>query len=255
VNYETILYELRENIATVTLNRPEVLNAFNQRMCDEFTDAWRRIRLDDDVHVVVLQSAGDRAFSTGLDRRDDVDLPDNPWSQVDPGAQLSPKSNHVYKPVICALHGMCAGGAMYLVNDADIVICSEDTTFFDPHVTYGLVSSIEPSGMARRAPIGEVLRWALLGLDERMSAARALQIGLVSEVVPVGTVRQRARDLAAKIAAKPPAAVQGTVKAIWDGLELSVRQAQQIGLHYTTIGNAIGRKELGEVPKPQWELR
>jgi enoyl-CoA hydratase/carnithine racemase len=255
VNYETILYELRENIATVTLNRPEVLNAFNQRMCDEFTDAWRRIRLDDDVHVVVLQSAGDRAFSTGLDRRDDVDLPDNPWSQVDPGAQLSPKSNHVYKPVICALHGMCAGGAMYLVNDADIVICSEDTTFFDPHVTYGLVSSIEPSGMARRAPIGEVLRWALLGLDERMSAARALQIGLVSEVVPVGTVRQRARELAAKIAAKPPAAVQGTVKAIWDGLELSVRQAQQIGLHYTTIGNAIGRKELGEVPKPQWELR
>jgi enoyl-CoA hydratase/carnithine racemase len=113
MNYETIIYDLTDHVATVTLNRPDKLNAFNQRMCDEFTDLWASVRVDDEVHVVVLQANGDRAFCTGVDVREGLAFPKNIWSQQDPGAQLSPKHNQVWKPVVAALHGMVAGGALY----------------------------------------------------------------------------------------------------------------------------------------------
>jgi enoyl-CoA hydratase/carnithine racemase len=139
---------------------------------------------------------------------------------------------------------MAAGGAFYWINEADIVICSEDATFFDPHVTYGMVAALEPIGLARRIPLGEVLRMALLGVDERMSAGRALTIGLVTEVVPRDLLRARARQLAGLIAAKPPVAVQGTVRAIWESLDETRSQALERGLAYTLIGNPIGVEEV-----------
>jgi enoyl-CoA hydratase/carnithine racemase len=257
MNYETIIYELSGHVATVTLNRPDKLNAFNQRMCDEFEDLWNAVRLDDDVHVVVLQANGERAFCTGVDVKEGYAFPANVWSQRDPGVQLGPKYNQVWKPVVVALHGMVAGGALYWVNESDIVICSEDATFFDPHVSYGITAALEPSGLARRVPLGEVLRMALLGLDERMSATRAREIGLVSEVVPVSTLRARAAEIAAIIAAKPPAAIQGTVRAVWESLDMTRSGAQQVGMAYTHIGNPIGSAQVDRnaFDRPKWQLR
>ena len=196
MDYETITYELSEHVATVTLNRPDKLNAFNQRMCDEFEHLWNAVRLDDDVHVVVLQANGDRAFCTGVDVREGLDFPANVWSRSDPGVQLGPKHNKVWKPLVTALHGMVAGGALYWVNESDIVICSDDATFFDPHVSYGMTAALEPIGLLQRVPLGEVLRMTLLGLDERMSAGRAREIGLVSEVVTRDALRPRAAEIA-----------------------------------------------------------
>jgi enoyl-CoA hydratase/carnithine racemase len=257
MDYSTITYDVADHVATVTLNRPDKLNAFNQTMCDEFSDVWRRVRSDDDVHVVVLRAAGDRAFCTGVDVRDGINHPDNVWTQEDPGVQLSPKQNRVWKPVVAALHGMVAGGAFYWVNESDIVICSDDATFFDPHVSYGMTSALEPIGLARRVPLGEALRWALLGLDERMSAQRALQIGLVSEVVRRDELDDRAAEIARIIAAKPPAAIQGTVKAIWESLDMTRSGAQQVGLGYTQLGNPIGTAQVDRnaFHKPEWRLR
>src|SRR5215472_3354838 len=186
-DYKTVLFEIEGNVATVTLNRPEVMNAFNQTMVDEFRQIWGRVRADDHIHAVVLRAAGERAFSTGMDvkeRIDGIDVSDNPWSAQDPGEGLSPKQNKVWKPVIAAVHGMVAGGAFYWLNDCDIIISADDATFFDPHVSYGLTAALEPIGLARRIPLGEALRWALVGLDERMSARRAREIGLVSELHP-----------------------------------------------------------------------
>jgi enoyl-CoA hydratase/carnithine racemase len=74
-------------------------------------------------------------------------------------------------------------GRLYFLNEADVIICSDDATFFDPHVTYGKTSALEPIGLLRRIPIGEVLRMALFGVDERISPARALEIGLVSKII------------------------------------------------------------------------
>jgi enoyl-CoA hydratase/carnithine racemase len=251
VTYETIDYRVYdERVATITLNRPAALNSFNQAMCDEFQHVWNQIRLNDDVHAVVLRAAGDRAFSTGVDVRQGLDNPTNVWSHLDPGSQLGPKANAVWKPVVAAVHGMAAGGAFYWINEADIVICSSDATFFDPHVTYGMTAALEPIGLAHRIPLGDVLRMALLGLDERLSAERALTIGLVTEIVPRANLWQRAHELAAGIATKPAPAVQGTVRAIWESLDMTRSQALANGLSYTLIGNALcaGDATIGNAP-------
>jgi enoyl-CoA hydratase/carnithine racemase len=256
VDLETLEFSLSEHVATVTLNRPDKLNAFNQTMCDEFSRVWERVRTDDEIHVVVLRAAGDRAFCTGVDVNEGLTRAAHPnvWSQEDPGVQLSPKQNQVWKPVVCAVHGMAAGGAFYWINESDLIICSEDAQFFDPHVSYGMTAALEPIGLARRVPLGEALRIALLGLDERMSAQRALQVGLVSEVVARDALWHRAEELARIIAAKPPAAIQGTVRAIWESLDATRTQALRTGLMYTQVGNPIGTAQVDRAtvrrPKP-----
>lgn len=236
-----VQYELGDDhVATITINRADKLNALDAGMLAEFKRLWQEVRDDDRVHAVVLRAMGERAFSTGLDRVQGFKYPDNVWNKPDPGTSLDPKHHKVWKPVICAVNGLCAGGAFYLVGGSDIVIAAEDATFFDPHVDYGLVAALEPISMLQRMPLGEVLRISLLGLEERMSAERACQIGLVSEVVEPGRLHERAHELARRIAGKPSASTQGTVRAIWEALDVGRTQALERGLSYTLIGNPIG---------------
>lgn len=244
--YETLLLKIDSDarVATVTLNRPERLNAFNRRMCEEVADVWRRLKFDESVNAIVLRAAGERAFSAGLDVREDYGQPDDIWNHEDPGELLSPKWQKLWKPVVCAVQGICTAGALYFVNEADIVICSEDATFFDSHVTYGMVSAIEPVGLMRRIGLGETLRMALSGNDERVTAATALRIGLVTEVLPADELWARADHIARRIASKPSAATQGTVRAIWESLDKPYRVALEQGLAYTRIGNPIGMREV-----------
>ncbi|AGB22461.1 enoyl-CoA hydratase/carnithine racemase [Mycobacterium sp. JS623] len=245
--FETILLDVDADVhvATITLNRPDCLNAFNRTMCEEMAQAWRIVKLDEAVHAVVLRAAGDRAFSAGLDIKSSYCQPDNVWNHEDPGEALSPKWQKMWKPVVCAVHGICTAGAFYFVNESDVVICSEDATFFDSHVSAGLVCALEPIGLMRRVGLGEALRIALMGNDERVGADTALRIGLVSEVV-VSRDRlwARANEIATAIAAKPPSATQGTVKAIWESLDKPYRAALEQNLIYTRLGNPLGQAEL-----------
>ena len=135
------------------------------------------------MHAVVLRAEGDRAFCAGLDTKKPYGQPDDVWNHEDPGELLSPKWQKVWKPVVCAVQGMCTAGAFYFLNEADIVICSHEATFFDSHVTYGMVSALEPVGLMRRVGLAQTLRMALTGNDERVTAETALRIGLVTEVV------------------------------------------------------------------------
>jgi enoyl-CoA hydratase/carnithine racemase len=256
VTYETVLFEVGgDRVATITLDRPRVLNAFNQRMLDEFADIWARCRRDDGIHAIVLRANGERAFSTGVDRREGRTRHPNPWSEDDPGLFLGAKQNRVWKPLVCALHGMVAGGAFYWVNEADVVICADDATFFDPHTTYGKASALEPAAMLRRMPFGEVMRIALFGLDERMSAERALQVGLVTEVVPRQALFKRADVLAARLAAKPPLAVQATVKAVWDSMSMSPEAARQVPVIYPQLVNPQAQLDVASTERPPFEVR
>src|SRR6185437_2549042 len=120
---ETILFDVADNVATITLNRPDNLNAFNEAMAIDMSWAWETVRDTDDIHCAVLQANGDRAFSTGIDIKAGGDwfTLDNVWNSFDPGMALAPKFRHrVWKPVVTAVHGMAAGGAQYFINESDI---------------------------------------------------------------------------------------------------------------------------------------
>ncbi|WP_275254143.1 enoyl-CoA hydratase/isomerase family protein [Mycobacterium intracellulare] len=239
-NLHTIEFDVSDHVATVSLNRPDRMNSFTEQMADELAAVWARVRDDNDIHVAVLRANGERAFCTG------IDVSEGTWwkhksifNQEDPGELLGPKAHRVWKPVIAALHGIVAGGAMYFVNECDFSICSETATFFDPHANAGIVSALEPMGMlALGVPYGEVMRWALLGSEERMSAQTALRIGIVTEVVPDDQLRSRATELASEIAARRPLGVQGTVRAMWEARDLPPSAAARHGKFYTDLGNA-----------------
>jgi enoyl-CoA hydratase/carnithine racemase len=246
-SFATIIYETSDDhVATITLNRPEVLNAFDRTMCEEVRAAWRLVKDDRAVHAAVVRAEGDRAFSAGLDTKKSYGQPDDVWNHVDPGELLSPKWQKVWKPVVCAVQGMCTAGAFYFLNEADVVICSSEATFFDSHVTYGMVSALEPVGLMRRVGLAQTLRMALTGNDERVTAETALRIGLVTEVVERDRLWDRAHELAAGIAGWPSAATQGTVRAIWESLDRPYRAAMEQGLIYTRLGNPLGMAEVAE---------
>lgn len=121
--FETISYETHDDhVATVTINRPDAMNSFNSQMVEEMAAVWALIKADDQVHAVVIRAADGRAFSTGKDVKevDSVWREGVVWSQWDPGKKLGPKQNDMWKPIICAVHGLCCGGAYYWLNESDV---------------------------------------------------------------------------------------------------------------------------------------
>jgi len=121
---------------------------------------------------------------------------------------------------------VCAGGGLHLVADADIVIAAESATFLDPHVSVGQAVAYEAITLLRKSPMEAITRMALCGRGERISAHRAYQLGILSEVVPDDRLRDAAAALAARIAANSPSAVQATKKALWHALEVGLSQAR-----------------------------
>jgi enoyl-CoA hydratase/carnithine racemase len=215
-------------VAWVTLDRPEVHHAFDEPMQAQLADAWTELRHDERVRCVVLTASGDKAFCTGIDRSD---IPDDgvtefdPYRWDDPGRKLGPKANGCWKPVIAAVNGMACAGAFYLLGEVEFIIAAEHATFFDPHLTFGMAAVYEPTLLMPRMPFGEVARMMLLGSHERLSARRAHEIGLVSEVVPAEGLREAAAWAAHAIASQPARPTQATVQALWAARELGVRHA------------------------------
>jgi len=272
MTYDTVLFSKDDGIARVTLNRPEVRNAINQQMQDELRDVWGDIRYDNDVRCVILDGAG-HSFCTGADRSESVseentdamaagDFPGfpTPWMYDDPGRDIGPKSRDCWKPVIAAVHGMACGGAFYMLGEVEFIIASEDATFFDPHVTYGMPAAFEPIQMLSKMPFQEVMRMSLLGVHERMSAERAREIGLVSEVAPRDELNARAEWAARVIADSPALAIQGTMRALWTALEVSRQQAIELAALYIRIGAdsesfKAGQARFASGTRPEWRLR
>jgi len=257
--FETLLLDRASNgVATLTLNRPDSMNAFTLKMAEEVRSVWLSLREDKSVRTVVLRAAEGRAFCTGVDVAEMWPQPlDRPFDFEDPGEFLGPKSNKLWKPVVAAVHGLAAGGAFYFLNECDIVICSDDAQFFDPHVTFGMVAAVEPIGALHAMPYQEVMRMALMGNDERISAQTALRISLVTEVTERDKLWGRAAEIAASLAAKSAVAVQGTVKAIWEALDVPRTAAVARAAGYTQIGNPIEDGKVARVqpPKVKWRAR
>jgi enoyl-CoA hydratase/carnithine racemase len=273
-DFETISYdEGDDGVAVVTLNRPDVHNAFNSLMQRELHTLWHGLRRRDSVRCIVLTGAGDKAFCTGIDRMeqmggasDDTTDPDvvgsgtTPFMFNDPGDNIGPKSCDLWKPVIAAVNGMACGGAFYMLGETEFIIAAEHATFFDPHVTYGMTAAFEPIHMSGIMPFPEIMRLSLLGNYERLSAQRAHQIGMVSEVVPGPELQARSREIAAIIASQPRLAIEGTVRAIWSTRSMPQREAVRLGYAYVAMGTnqdsiAEGQQMFASGKRVEWKLR
>ncbi|MFB7866192.1 enoyl-CoA hydratase/isomerase family protein [Streptomyces sp. NPDC056069] len=226
-------------IAVVTLDRADRHNAITLDMARRLGEVWRGFRYEDEVRAIVVTGAGGRAFCTGIDRdaAAHVPQPSSPYTIDDPLVAIGPKANDLWKPVVAAVEGMACGGAFYLLGEAEFLVAGEGAAFFDPHTAYGMVSAFETIHMAQRMPFGEVARMALMGTAERISARRAYETGLVSELTPTGEALAAARHAAAVIAGYPTEAVQGTVRALWSAGEAARAQALAHAPHLVTLGN------------------
>ncbi len=230
--YETLLIEREGPIAWLIFNRPDRGNAMNARMLTELEAAWVELDQDPDVRVIINTGAGD-VFQTGLDvvqlSRDPAALREQAGRTRRAELRLTAWHNQVRKPVIAAVNGTCAGGGLHFVADADIVIAATTATFRDPHVSIGQVTAYEAIALVRTSPAEPILRMALVGRGERITAARAHQLGIVGEVVEPDALRDAARDLATKIARNSPAAMAATKAALWGALERGLTDACRAG--------------------------
>lgn len=267
---KTLLVEVADGVATVTLNRPDALNSFNAAMRTELIGLWAELRGDEAVRCVLVTGAGDRAFCTGIDRAEamaDLD-PDSdgldgyvtPFMFDDPGHAMCPKANELWKPVVAAVNGMACGGAFYLLGEADVIVAAESATFFDPHVTYGMTAAFEPMQLIGKMAFGDLVRMSLMGASERLSAQSAQRTGLVSEVIPDDQLMAVAGDIARTIAASPALVTQGTLRALWMGRELSRRQALDQAYLLTALGTdkaslAEGQARFSAGSRVEWRLR
>ncbi|MEZ5134634.1 MAG: enoyl-CoA hydratase/isomerase family protein [Acidimicrobiales bacterium] len=233
MSYEHLIVERHGPVGWLINNRPDQLNAMNNAMRDEFADAWLELDADPDVRVIVHTGEG-RAFQTGVDvseiASDGVGMERYRESMESFDLHFTAWHQGVRKPVITAVNGICCGGGFHWVADADIVIAASDAQFFDPHVSIGQVVALEAIGLIRKMPAEAVMRMALVGRYERMSAQRAYELGMLSEVVdPPERLRERAQELAETIAKNSPAAMAATKRALWGALELGLTDACKAG--------------------------
>jgi enoyl-CoA hydratase/carnithine racemase len=222
-DYETLVVERRGPVGWLVFDRPDRGNAMDATMLAELERAWVALDGDDDVRVIVNTGNG-TAFQTGLDvvqlAEDRDALREQSRRTRDAARRLTAWHNDVWKPVIAAVNGVCAGGGLHFVADADVVVMASDATLLDPHVSIGQVSAYETIGLARKSPMESIMRMALTGRHERITAARAYQLGICSQVVdPPSALRDAVQSLGETIALTPLDELRSKKRALWAALE------------------------------------
>jgi enoyl-CoA hydratase/carnithine racemase len=274
LSYRKIEYEQRGHSVCIRLNRPEQLNAIDDPMIDELADAYARVESSADVWTLIITGTGrafcvgadlnksatgeEPDFTPGIDRRGEPLLAS--FRQWETPQEATPPYLQMSKPVICALNGMTAGAGLDLLTTSDIAIASDQASFFDPHVSIGLVAGREMVRLARVLPLGVAMRVALMGRHERLSAARAYELGLVTEIVPHAELMNRAWELAETLNRNAPLAVRGTRLAIRKGLALPIYEAELLSegyrLRVSQTADALeGPKAFLEKREPRWQAK
>lgn len=216
-------------ILTIRLNRPDRLNALTRPMLYELGDIFTKAGASPDVRVILFTGEG-RGFCSGADAQSLANSAEQSVEQrLSERPYFTPRMVKIWKPSICAVNGICAGAGLHFVSDLDIVIASDKATFTDTHVNIGQVTALEPIGLARRLPLGSVLRLVTMGKAERLSAEKACDLNLVSEVVPHDRLMERAREIATIVAGVSPQAVQTSLRALWESFEMPLGEAYDLG--------------------------
>ncbi len=228
MNYETIILEKADNIATITLNRPHAMNAITRKMLKEIQQAISDITNDSNVKVIIFKAAGDRAFSAGTDIKEMAQTPG------DNGVLLHETLKgirHLLKPVVCAVKGYCLGAGLDLMLSCDLVVASETARLGMPEINVGVVSNVEAILLSRAMSIFRAKEMCLTG--DYFDAQKAEKCGLVNEVVPVARLDARAKELATKLASKDATAlaVQKDVINKWLTTDLEAAMDYSILAH------------------------
>jgi enoyl-CoA hydratase/carnithine racemase len=251
----TIRTDLDGGVFVITIDNPDRMNALGPGSTTDIAAAWQRARDDDDIRVVIFTAVGERAFCTGMDLSGASDV-----TSSDPRIMplVGPIENEMWKPVIVAVNGVCAGAGLHFVAEGDIVIAASNATFVESHVTVGQVAGFEPVLLSRRMPFEAVSRMVLLGRSERLNAEKAKGLGLVSEVVESAELMPRANELAQTLLGNSLAAMMSTKRALWESLELPLTQAmarswELIVAHWDHPDATEGPRAFVEKRPPQWQ--
>jgi enoyl-CoA hydratase/carnithine racemase len=273
MSWTTVLFEKRGHSACITLNRPELLNSISIEMMRELRQLWTEIEANSEIWTVIVTGAGEKALCTGADVKvieatyvdghpTGIDMWGegmlNSLRQWEVPQEATPPYLNMSKPVICAVNGAACGAGLDLVSTSDIAIAAEHATFFDPHVSIGLVSAREMVRMARVLPLNVAMRMAIMGKHERMSAQRAYELGLITEVTTKEALMERAWELADIVNRNAPLAVRGTRLAIRKGLSLPIYEAELLAESYRmrvaqTQDAQEGPKAFLEKRAPNWK--
>ncbi len=247
-----IRYEVSDGVATITLDRPERGNSLTPAMQPAMKRIWSEVRDSNEIRVAIVTATGEKHFCTGFDVSEagtdaaaaDIFV-DGPLEEA---VHWSPYQNEVWKPVITCVNGLCVGGGLHLVVDADIVIASENAAFMDTHVNVGMVGALENIGLAKRLPLGSALRMTLMGRHYRMPARRAYELGLVDELVAKpADLMPKAQEMAALIKGNSPAATARSKQAIWGSLEEGYTESLEEG--WELIKEQWGHPDFKEGPR------
>jgi E-phenylitaconyl-CoA hydratase len=239
-----------EHVAVLTLDNPTHGNAIDAAMRRSLPRTWEELRQDDSVRAVVLTGAGDRHFCTGRDFKDR----DREWLPY-------PHLKDFWKPVIVAINGVCGGSGHNFLWEADFAVASDRASFTEPHVSIGWVPAHEMLGYAvRGVPMGEIMQMGMRGKGYRMSAERALAVGIVTAVVPHEQLLERTLEIAREIAEQSPSAVRAFKEVVHRTLGLDYAYQQQAPMWQEILDRARtspdhkeGPKAFVEARKPVWQ--
>lgn len=260
---ESLLFEIDGNVALITINRPQVLNAFDPETVVRLAAAWDAVEADDRVRVAILTGAGDRAFSIGADFNRLTPLgtgarpPEDDWDRkfLDPRTGDRAMLRHQFglsKPIIAAINGFCFAGGLELTTGTDIRVASETASFALQEARWALVPARGAlARLPRQIPYCRAMEMMLTG--SRFSAAEALQMGLVNHVVAADLVMAKAREIAATIAANGPLAIKLIKQGVARSSGLPLAEAYRI--EEEVFAQAMGSDDAKEGPRSFLEKR
>ncbi len=256
---DTVLYDRDGHVATITYNRPDVLNAINGQLRQDLNAAWEQFRADEDAWVAILTGAG-RAFCVGADLHDGAasagSWPGSFWEI--PTINSFESGLEVWKPTIAAVHGYCLGYGLTAVAACDFVIAADDAQFGMPEVRLGVPTIVGAIRLPQRIGMQAALELLLTG--DRIDAARAAEIGLAGRVVPHDQLLTEARRLADRLCAGAPLAVRAVKEMAYRGQTLPWTDAVRMGeamrrVVLNTEDAAEGRAAAAERREPRWRAR
>ena len=254
--FKTILYEKEENIAWITLNRPEKLNAQNAALVSELFTALEDARLDDDTHVIVITGNG-RAFSAGADINEFLGSTMTDALKRSKGVyRLCEYIRDIPKPVIAMVNGLALGGGCELAMSCDIIMAADKATFGQPEISIGAIPGGGGTQILPRL-IGEKRAKELIFTGDFISAEDAFRMGLVNKVVPADRLREAVTDFVLKIRKKSPVMLGFAKMAVNKSLETSLSaglqtEADYVAMCYCTEDREEGARAFLEKRQPRY---